>query len=157
MNAFYDVAVVGATGAVGAMVLSILEERQFPTGQLYLLASKRSAGEILDFKGNSYLVEDLADFDFKKTQICFFCTTNDISASYAPKAAAHGNIVIDKSSYFRYEKNVALIVPEVNLDALKPFNKKNIIANPNCNTIPLVVVLKPIYDAVGISRINVAT
>ncbi len=157
MKGLYDVAIVGATGIVGSTTLAILEERQFPIKNLFLLASKRSVGEVIEFKGKSYLVEDLAEFDFSQTQLSFFCIGNDISAEYAPKAAALGNIVIDKSSHFRYDENVPLIVPEVNSDSLGEFKKTNIIANPNCNTIPVVVALKPIYDAVGISRINIAT
>lgn len=157
MKGLYNIAIAGATGLVGATILSILEERKFPINKIFMLASKRSAGDSLDFNGKSYLVEDLADFDFTQTQICFFCTSNDISAEYVPKAAALGNIVIDKSSHFRYDKKVPLIVPEINLSALKNIKKTKIIANPNCNTIPVVVALKPIYDAVGISRINIAT
>lgn len=153
----YNIAIVGATGLVGSTTLSILEERKFPINKIYLLASHRSVGDALEFNGKSYFVEDLADFDFTQTQICFFCTSNDISEKYAPKAAASGNVVIDKSSHFRYDKNIPLIVPEVNGEALAHFRKKNIIANPNCNTIPVAVALKPIYDAVGITRINIAT
>src|SRR3989338_8445398 len=118
MKKSYNVAIVGATGIVGSMTLSILEERKFPVKNIFLLASKRSVGEILEFKKKSYLVEDLADFNFKKTDLCFFCTDNDISSEYAPKAAKLGNIVIDKSSYFRYDKDVPLVVPEVNEKAL---------------------------------------
>lgn len=157
MKDSYNIAIAGATGLVGATTLSILEERNFPINNIFLLASKRSAGDAVEFKGKSYLVEDLADFDFSQTDICFFCTGNDISAEYAPKAAALGNVVIDKSSHFRYDKDIPLIVPEVNAMALDGFRKKNIIANPNCSTVPVVVALKPIYDAVGISRVNVAT
>ena len=157
MSGSFNIAIAGATGIVGATLLSILEERKFPVKNLYLLASHRSTSETREFKGKNYLVEDIATFDFSQTQICFFCTGNDISAEYAPKAAALGNVVIDKSSHFRYDSDVPLIVPEVNEKALAGFRKKNIIANPNCNTIPVVVALKPIYDAVGISRINIAT
>jgi len=157
MTASYNVAIVGATGIVGATVLDILEQRQFPINKIYLVASKRSAGEALEFRGKNHYVEDLAEFDFGQTQLCFFCTSNEISAEYAPKAAALGNIVIDKSSYFRYDQDIPLVIPEVNESALKDFRKKNIIANPNCNTIPVIVALKPIYDFVGITRINIAT
>ena len=153
----FDIAVVGATGLVGSTILSILEERKFPVGKLYLLASHRSVGEIVSYQKESYFVEDLTHFDFKKTQLCFFCVGNDLAAEYAPKAAKEGNIVIDKSSHFRYEPAIPLVVPEVNADALKHFKNKNIIASPNCNTIPIVVALKPLHDAVGISRMNVAT
>lgn len=157
MSSKFNVAVVGATGVVGSTVLEILAERKFPVDQIFLLGSKRSAGEVLSFKNKSVMVEDLTTFDFSQVKIAFFCTANAISAEYAPKAAAQGAVVIDKSSHFRYDKDVPLIVPEVNEDAVKQFSKKNIIANPNCSTIPIVVALKPIYDAVGISRINVAT
>lgn len=152
-----NVAVIGATGVVGSTLLSILEERQFPVGKLFLLASERSAGEVRDFKNKSYLLENIENFDFNQTQLCFFCASNEISAKYAPKAAAFGNIIIDKSSYFRNDPDVPLIVPEVNANALKNYKIKNIIASPNCNTIPLVVAVKPIYDVVGITRINIAT
>jgi len=153
----YNIAVAGATGLVGSTTLAILEERNFPVNKLFLLASKRSAGETVVFKGKSYYIEDLAEFDFSQTEICFFCTGNTISAEYAPKAAALGNKVIDKSSQFRYDKDIPLIVPEVNGEKLSRALKKNIIANPNCSTIPVVVALKPIYDAVGITRVNIAT
>lgn len=152
-----NVAIVGATGVVGSTLLSILEERQFPVDQLYLLASARSVGETLDFNNKPHWVENIAHFDFSKTQLCFFCASNDVAAEYASKATAAGNIVIDKSSHFRYNPDVPLIVPEVNADAIANYRLTNIIANPNCNTIPIAMVLKPIYDAVGIKRVNVAT
>jgi aspartate-semialdehyde dehydrogenase len=152
-----QVAIIGATGMVGSTLLSILEERQFPIDKLFLLASERSVGEIRDFNGESHFIENIAYFNFAKTQLCFFCAGNDIAAEYAPKAAALGNIIIDKSSYFRYDPDIPLIVPEVNANALINYSPRNIIASPNCNTIPLVMALKPIYDAVGITRINIAT
>jgi aspartate-semialdehyde dehydrogenase len=152
-----NVAIVGATGIVGSTLLSILEERQFPIKQLYLLASARSTGETRDFKGKAYWVENITHFDFSQTQLCFFCASNDIAAEYAPQAAKLGNIIIDKSSHFRYHPEVPLIVPEVNPQALVDVRKKNIIASPNCSTIPIAMVLKPIYAAVGIKRINIAT
>lgn len=157
MTDLFNVAVAGATGVVGSAILSILEERQFPVRQMYLLASQRSAGETRQFKNQAHLVEDIAHFDFSKTQLCFFCTGNDISAIYAPKAAALGNVVLDKSSHFRYHADIPLIVPEVNPEAIASYHHTNIIANPNCNTIPIAVALKPIYDQFGITRINVAT
>lgn len=153
----YNIAVIGATGMVGSTILSILEERKFPINKLFLLASKKSVGETFDFNGKAYMVESLINFDFSQAQFSFFCAGNDVSEEYAPKAAAAGSIVIDKSSFFRYDPEVPLVVPEVNPNALSGFRKKNIIANPNCSTIPIVMALKPIYDAVGISRINVAT
>jgi len=153
----YNIAVVGATGLVGSTVISILEERKFPINEIYFLASSRSAGETLEYNKKPYLVENLEHFDFSKTQFSFFCVGNDTAEEYAPKAAAVGNIVIDKSSCFRYDPKVPLVVPEVNQSVLSNFGAKGIIANPNCNTIPVVVALKPLYDAVGITRINVAT
>lgn len=152
-----SIAIVGATGLVGTTLLSLLEERAFPIKNLFLLASKQSAGKEVMFKGKSIPIQDLATFDFQQSQIAFFCVGNDLTAEFAPKAAAAGNVVIDKSFYYRNHEDVPLIIPEVNLNALPDFRKKNIIANPNCNTIPIAVGLKPIYDAVGISRINVAT
>lgn len=153
----YNIAVVGATGMVGSTTLSILEERQFPINKIYFIASHRSAGDALEFNGKSYFIEDINDFDFTQTQIAFFSAGGEVSAEYAPRAAKAGNIVIDKSSYFRYHDDVPLIIPEVNEKKIELFRNKNIIANPNCNTIPVVVALKPIYDAVGIERINVTT
>jgi aspartate-semialdehyde dehydrogenase len=153
----FNVAVIGATGMVGSTILSILEERKFPVDKLFLLASAKSVGEICEFNGKPYMVENLMNFDFSQVQFSFFCAGNPVSAEYAPKAAAAGSIVIDKSSYFRYEKDIPLIVPEVNEHALKHYKNRNIIANPNCTTTPIVMALKPIYDAVGISRVNVAT
>jgi len=157
MKDSYNVAIVGATGIVGTTALAILEERNFPIKNLFLLASARSVGETRNFKGKSYSIENLAEFDFSKTDICFFCAGNDISAEYAPKAAALGNVVLDKSSHFRYQDDIPLIVPEVNEKDIAAFKNHRIIANPNCNTVPIAVALKPIYDAVGIARMNVAT
>ncbi len=157
MKDSYNIAIVGATGIVGTTALTILEERNFPIKDLYLLASARSVGETRNFKGQAHNIENLADFDFTKTDICFFCAGNDISAEYAPKATALGNIVLDKSSHFRYQNDIPLVVPEVNEQEIAAFKNHRIIANPNCNTIPIAVALKPIYDAVGITRMNVAT
>ncbi|MDX1900895.1 MAG: aspartate-semialdehyde dehydrogenase [Gammaproteobacteria bacterium] len=156
MKKFQDIAVIGATGMVGSILLSLLEERDFPVRHLYLLASERSVGEIISFRGKSHPIQALSTFDFSKTQLCFFCASNDIAKKYAPIAAEKGNIIIDKSSYFRMDPEVPLVVPEVNPGALRSL-PKNIIASPNCSTIPVVVALKPIFDAVGIERINVAT
>ncbi|MDH5545941.1 MAG: aspartate-semialdehyde dehydrogenase [Gammaproteobacteria bacterium] len=153
----YDVAIVGATGAVGESMLSILEQRNFPVNNLYLLASARSAGSRMEYKGKYLIVEDLATFDFSKVQIGLFSAGGSVSKEYAPKAAAAGCIVIDNTSEFRYDDDIPLVVPEVNPDAVATYTNRNIIANPNCSTIQMVVALKPIYDAVGITRINVAT
>jgi aspartate-semialdehyde dehydrogenase len=157
MASGYNIAVIGATGMVGTTTLSILEERKFPINEIYLIASEKSVGETVDFNGKPYIIEALESFDFSKTQIAFFSAGGDVSAEYAPKAAAAGNIVIDKSSYFRYNDDVPLIIPEVNPEAFADYKKMNIIANPNCNAIPVIMAIKPIYDAVGITRINVAT
>jgi len=153
----YDVAVVGATGAVGETIISILEERNFPVGNLYPLASARSAGKRIMFKGKSVTIENLADFDFSKVQIGLFSAGGSISEEFAPIAAAAGCVVIDNTSHFRYDDDIPLVVPEVNPGALDDYANRNIIANPNCSTIQMLVALKPIHDAVGIERINVAT
>ena len=157
MSKVYNVAVVGATGAVGEAMLSILEERQFPVGEVYALASSNSAGKRIPFKGGSLKVEDLATFDFSKAHIGLFSPGAAISEIYAPKAAAAGCIVIDNTSQFRYDDDIPLVVPEVNPERIADYKNRGIIANPNCSTIQLLVALKPIYDAVGITRINVCT
>ena len=157
MSRTYDVAVVGATGAVGETMISILEERNFPVGTLYPLASSRSAGKSVMFNGSSVTVKDLAEFDFSLAQIGLFSAGGSISAEFAPKAGAAGCVVVDNTSHFRQDVNVPLVVPEVNIEALAGYTTRNIIANPNCSTIQMLVALKPIYDAVGIERINVAT
>ena len=153
----YDIAVVGATGAVGETMLSILEQRQFPVGKIYPLASNRSAGGSIRFNGKNVLIGDLADFDFSQVQIGLFSAGGSVSEEYAPKAAAAGCVVIDNTSHFRYDDDIPLVVPEVNPEAIAQYRKRGIIANPNCSTIQMLVALKPIYDAVGIERINVAT
>jgi aspartate-semialdehyde dehydrogenase len=157
MTQTYNIAVVGATGAVGEAMIAILEERNFPVGTLYPLASSRSAGKSIKFHGKSIRVTDLAEFDFSQVQIGLFSAGGDISQEYAPKAAAAGCVVVDNTSHFRREPDIPLIVPEVNPEALAGYSVRNIIANPNCSTIQMLVALKPIYDAVGIERINVAT
>jgi aspartate-semialdehyde dehydrogenase len=153
----YDIAVVGATGLVGETLFRVLEERNFPVGEIYPLASNRSLGKSVSFRDRDYPVLELAGFDFARTQIALFSAGAAVSKEHAPKAAAAGCIVIDNTSEFRYDDDVPLIVPEVNLHALDGYRARGIIANPNCSTIQLVVALKPIYDAVGIERINVAT
>lgn len=157
MTAKIDIALVGATGAVGEAMIEILEQRDFPVGTLYPLASARSAGKTIRFRGKSVTVQDLAEFDFAKAQIGLFSAGGDISATYAPVAAAAGCVVVDNTSHFRRDEDIPLIVPEVNPHAVAGYTTRNIIANPNCSTIQMLVALKPIYDAVGISRINVAT
>ncbi len=157
MSKLYNVAVVGATGAVGRTMLSILEQRKFPVDNLYLLASERSAGEKITFNNKQYMVEKLADFDFSKADIGLFSPGASVSAVYAPKAGAAGCVVIDNTSQFRYQSDIPLVVPEVNAHALAQYTNHNIIANPNCSTIQMMVALKPIQQAVGIKRINVCT
>jgi len=152
-----DVAVVGATGAVGEAMLEILEQRNFPIRNLYPLASSRSAGKTIRFNGKSLTIEDLAEFDFSKAQIGLFSAGGSVSAEYAPKAAAAGCIVVDNTSHFRRDEDIPLVVPEVNPHAIAGYTQRGIIANPNCSTIQMLVALKPIRDAVGIERINVAT
>jgi aspartate-semialdehyde dehydrogenase len=152
-----DVAVVGATGAVGEAMVEILEERQFPVGELHLLASERSEGKVVRFRGKSVRVSRLDQFDFAGTEVGLFSAGAAISKEHAPRATAAGCVVIDNTSQFRYDDDIPLLVPEVNAHALAGYRKRGIIANPNCSTIQLVVALKPIHDAVGIERINVAT
>lgn len=152
-----NVAIVGATGAVGESMLELLESRKFPVDNLYLLASERSAGSRLSFAERNIRVENLADFDFGQVDIALFSAGGSVSAEFAPKAAAAGCVVIDNTSYFRRDPEIPLIIPEVNLHRLPDYVNKNIIANPNCSTIQMLVALKPIYDAVGISRIHVST
>ncbi len=157
MSKTYDVAVVGATGAVGEAMLAILAESKFPVGQVYALASSRSAGKLAAFGDKNLKVQNLAEFDFTKVQIGLFSAGAAISAEYAPKAAAAGCVVIDNTSQFRYDPDIPLVVPEVNPHAIARYTTRGIIANPNCSTIQMLVAIKPIYDAVGIARINVAT
>ncbi len=153
----FDVAVVGATGAVGEAMLAILAERDFPVGKIYPLASRRSAGKRVAFKDRQLVVQDLSDFDFSQVQLGLFSAGSSISEIYAPMAAAKGCVVIDNTSQFRYDPDIPLVVPEVNPHAIAAYRNRGIIANPNCSTIQMVVVLKPLYDAAGISRLNIAT
>lgn len=157
MGMTFNVAVAGATGAVGETMISILEERNFPVGNLYPLASSRSAGSGINFKGKDVVVQDLAEFDFSDVQIGLFSAGASVSAVYAPKAAAAGCVVVDNTSQYRYDDDIPLVVPEVNPHRIADYKNHNIIANPNCSTIQMLVALKPIYDAVGINRINVCT
>jgi aspartate-semialdehyde dehydrogenase len=157
MSRKFDVAVVGATGAVGEVMLEILAERNFPVGQVYALASERSVGKKVSFGNKKLTVQNLADFDFSATQIGLFSAGASVSAVYAPKAAQAGCVVVDNTSQFRYDEDIPLVVPEVNPDKIAEYKNRGIIANPNCSTIQMLVALKPIYDAVGIERINVCT
>jgi aspartate-semialdehyde dehydrogenase len=153
----YRVAVLGATGLVGETMLLVLEERDFPVTELFPLASSRSLGKRVEFRGSEIPVIDVAKFDFARAQIGLFSAGGEVSREYAPKAAAAGCIVIDNTSEFRYDDDIPLVVPEVNAAAIAQYKKRGIIANPNCSTIQMLVALKPLYDAVGIERINVAT
>ncbi len=153
----YDVAVVGATGAVGEAMLNILEQRDFPVRNIYPLASERSAGKKIQFKGKYVTVQNLAEFDFSQVQIGLFSAGGSISEEHAPRAAEAGCVVIDNTSHFRQAENVPLVVPEVNPERIADYTKRGIIANPNCSTIQMVVALKPLHDAAYIERINVAT
>jgi aspartate-semialdehyde dehydrogenase len=157
MSKKYDVAVVGATGAVGEVMLSILKQRNFPVGKVYALASERSVGKKVAFGDQQLEVENLATFDFSKTQIGLFSAGASVSDVHAPRASKQGCVVIDNTSRFRYDDDIPLVVPEVNPDQIGRYKDTGIIANPNCSTIQMVVALKPFQDAVGIDRINVAT
>ncbi|ABI38502.1 MULTISPECIES: aspartate-semialdehyde dehydrogenase [Shewanella] len=157
MSQEFNVVVLGASGAVGQTMIEILEERNFPVANLYPLASSRSAGETVSFHGKQVTILDVETFDWSQAQIGFFSAGGDVSAKWAPIAAEAGCVVIDNTSHFRYDIDIPLVVPEVNPHAIADFRNRNIIANPNCSTIQMLVALKPIYDTYGISRINVAT
>ena len=153
----YKVAVIGATGNVGQEMLKILDERKFPVDDLVALASSRSVGKEVSFGDRNVKVQDLATFDFKGIDIALSSPAGKVSAEYSPKAAAAGAVVIDNTSHWRMDPDVPLIVPEVNPEALADHTKKNIIANPNCSTIQMVVALKPLHDAAKIKRVVVST
>ena len=157
MSKTWRVAVLGATGLVGETIIKVLEERNFPVGELFPLASSRSLGKTVDFQGKRLPVIDVEDFDFSKADIGLFSAGGEVSRLYAPKAAAAGCVVIDNTSEFRYDEDVPLVVPEVNPEAIGQYRARRIIANPNCSTIQMLVALKPLHDAAGIERINVAT
>ena len=154
----YKVAVVGATGNVGREILEILDQRQFPVSEVVALASSASIGREVSFGETKILkVKSLDDYDFSDTDIALFSPGSKVSAIHAPRAAKAGCVVIDNTSQFRYDADIPLVVPEVNADALKDYKKRNIIANPNCSTIQMVVALKPLHDAAKIKRIVVST
>lgn len=157
MQKKYDVAVVGATGAVGQVMLEILAERDFPVNNIHALASERSVGKRVAFGDRMLVIENLETFDFSTVQIGIFSPGASVSKIYAPKAVDAGCVVIDNTSQFRNDDDKALVVPEINAHAIAMVKDSGIIANPNCSTIGMLVALKPIYDAVGITRINVAT
>jgi aspartate-semialdehyde dehydrogenase len=153
----YKVAMVGATGAVGETLLSILAEREFPVSELVPLASERSAGGQVEFAGKKVTVQNLADYDFTGVDIAFFSAGGSVSREHAPRAAAAGAVVIDNTSEYRYQDDIPLVVSEVNPHAIADYTVRGIIANPNCSTMQMLVALAPIHRAVGIERINVAT
>jgi len=153
----YAVAVVGATGNVGREMLSILRERHFPTGEVHALASRRSLGTTVAFGDETLKCKDLATFDFSGVDFCLMSAGGAVSREWAPRIAATGCVVIDNSSAWRYDIDVPLIVPEVNADAIGGYARKNIIANPNCSTVQMVVALKPLHDRATITRVVVAT
>jgi aspartate-semialdehyde dehydrogenase len=150
-----NIAIVGATGNVGRKIIEVLEKKNFSIDNLYLVASSKSAGSKLKFKGKEIEVENLESFDFSKAKITFFSAGGEISEKYVPLAAKH-SVVIDNSSHFRMDPDVPLIVPQVNSDRLKNI-KKNIIANPNCSTAQLVIILKPLHDLFNIKRVVIST
>ena len=150
-----NIAIVGATGNVGRKIIEVLEKKNFSIDHLYLVASSKSAGSKLKFKGKEIEVENLESFDFSKAKITFFSAGGKISEKYVPLAAKH-SVVIDNSSHFRMDPDVPLIVPQVNSDHLKNI-KKNIIANPNCSTAQLVIILKPLHDLFNIKRVVIST
>jgi aspartate-semialdehyde dehydrogenase len=157
MSKQYVVAIVGATGAIGQVMLEVLEARDFPISRLHLLASARSARSVIEFRGEKIEVEDVKGFNFSAIDIGLFSAGASTSAQYAPIAAAAGCVVIDNTSQFRNDPEIPLVIPEVNPQAVSEYTVRNIIANPNCSTIQMLVAIKPIYDAVGVSRINVVT
>jgi len=157
MDRQFTVAVVGATGLVGEAMVNVLEERDFPVGQLHALASERSVGRRVSFRGRNYPVQELQGFDFAHCDFALFSAGAAVSREHVPRALAAGCLVIDNTSEFRYREDVPLVVPEVNPQALEAIGTSGLIANPNCSTIQLVVALKPLYDAAGIERIDVAT
>ncbi len=153
----YNVAIIGATGNVGREMLSILAERQFPVNEVHALASRRSVGVEVSFGETTLKCKELERFDFKGVDFCLMSAGGAVSKEWSPKIGAKGCVVIDNSSAWRYDQDVPLIVPEVNANAVAGFSKKNIIANPNCSTMQLVVALKPLHDRATIKRVVVAT
>jgi len=153
----YSVAIVGATGAVGEQMREVLEQREFPVGELRLLASERSAGQFLPFKDQHLRVEVLNEDSFKGIDIGLFSAGGSVSAKFAPVAVAASAVVIDNTGHFRMEPDIPLVVPEVNAQQIANYKTRGIISNPNCSTIQMVVALKPIHDAARIKRVVVST
>ena len=157
MNKTIDVAIVGVTGTVGEALVSLLEERKFPVGKFFPLASERSAGGKVQLNGKYSTVQDVAGFDFSQAQLAFFCAPAPVAAEFVPRATAAHCVVIDNSTQFRADDDVPLVIPEVNPEAINQYQARNIIASPDSMAIQICLALKPIYDAVGIERINVVT
>jgi aspartate-semialdehyde dehydrogenase len=153
----YRIAVIGATGNVGREMMNVLVERRFPISEMHALASRRSVGTEVSFGDKTIKCQDLEQFDFTKVDICLMSAGSSVAKEWGPKIGAKGCVVIDNSSCWRYDQDVPLIVPEVNAPAIRGYTKKNIIANPNCSTAQLVVVLKPLHDAAKITRVVVST
>lgn len=153
----YNVAVVGATGAVGEQMREVLDERQFPVGELRLLASERSAGQFLPFQSRQIRVDVLGEDSFRGIDIGLFSAGGSVSSRFAPLAVDAGAVVVDNTSVFRMEPDIPLVVPEVNASEIANYKRRGIVANPNCSTIQMVVALKPIHDAARIKRIVVST
>ncbi|MFA5949178.1 MAG: aspartate-semialdehyde dehydrogenase [Hyphomicrobium sp.] len=153
----YKVAVVGATGNVGRKMMDVLVERRFPADEVYAIASRRSLGTGVSFGDKTLKCQDIEQFDFAKADICLMSAGSAVAKEWAPRIGSKGCVVIDNSSYWRYDQDVPLVVPEVNAEAVRGFAKKNIIANPNCSTAQMVVALKPIHDVATIKRVVVST
>jgi len=153
----YKVAVVGATGNVGREMMNVLVDRRFPADEVFAIASRRSQGTEVSYGDQTLKCQDLEQFDFSKADICLMSAGSAVSKEWSPRIGAKGCVVIDNSSYWRYDQDVPLVVPEVNPDAVRGYTKKNIIANPNCSTAQMVVVLKPLHDAAKIKRVVVST
>ena len=157
MTKKYNIAVVGATGAVGMMMTQVLLEKNFPIDNLYLLASNKSEGKKMNILNQEFTVESLDGFNFSNVDIALFSAGSDISEKYAKEATNKNTIVIDNTSFFRYDESIPLIVPEINPDQIGNYKSSGIIANPNCSTIQMLVAIKPIHDTCNIKRINVCT
>ena len=153
----YNIAIVGATGAVGEQMREVLEERKFPVGEMRLLASERSTGQFLEFEGRQHRVDVLHENSFEDIDIALFSAGGAVSAKYAPLAVSAGAVVVDNTACFRMAPDIPLVVPEVNASAIRDYTNRRIIANPNCSTIQMVVALKPIHDAARIKRVVVST
>ncbi len=153
----YNIAIVGATGAVGEQMREVLEERKFPVGEIRLLASERSSGQFLEFDRRQHRVGVLNENSFEDIDIALFSAGGSVSAKYAPLAVSAGAVVVDNTACFRMEPDIPLVVPEVNASAISDYTNRRIIANPNCSTIQMVVALKPIHDAARIKRVVVST